>query len=57
MLVRQILSGLCCLACLPAHSMDLLQAWELLQLQGPTYRAAVHERAAGLENPAIGRAG
>ncbi|MFI8747808.1 TolC family outer membrane protein [Pseudomonas sp. NPDC077186] len=57
MLVRQTLLGLCCLASLPAHALDLLQAWELLQLQGPTYRAAVHERAAGLENRAIGKAG
>lgn len=57
MLVRQTLLGLCCLATVPAHALDLLQAWELLQLQGPTYRAAIHERAAGLENRAIGKAG
>lgn len=55
--VRQTLLGLCCLASLPVHALDLLQAWELLQLQGPTYRAAIHERSAGLENRAIGKAG
>jgi protease secretion system outer membrane protein len=57
MLMRQTLFGLCCLAAVPANALDLLQAWELLQLQGPTYRAAIHERAAGLENRAIGKAG
>lgn len=42
---------------LPAAAMDLKQAWDLLQYQGPTYRAAEHERQAGLENRAIGKAG
>jgi protease secretion system outer membrane protein len=37
--------------------MDLKQAWDLLQYQGPVYRAAVHEKEAGLENRAIGQAG
>eukprot|EP01030_Chromulinospumella_sphaerica_P006668 gene6668-6519_t len=37
--------------------MDLKQAWDLLQYQGPIYRAAVHEKAAGEENRAIGKAG
>ncbi|MEE4465227.1 TolC family protein, partial [Azotobacter chroococcum] len=41
----------------PACAMDLKATWELLQMQGPTYRAALHERDAGLENRAIGRAG
>ncbi|MFI8608434.1 TolC family outer membrane protein [Pseudomonas sp. NPDC077649] len=57
MLMRQTLFGLCCLAAVPVHALDLLQAWEQLQLQGPTYRAAIHERDAGLENRAIGKAG
>ncbi len=52
----------CLVACLlgvalPASAMDLKQAWDLLQYQGPTYRAAVHEEQAGLENRAIGKAG
>ena len=42
---------------LPASAMDLKQAWDLLQYQGPVYRAAVHEKEAGAENRAIGRAG
>ncbi|OMQ31175.1 MULTISPECIES: TolC family outer membrane protein [Pseudomonas] len=42
---------------LPASAMDLKQAWDLLQYQGPVYRAAVHEKAAGEENRAIGKAG
>ncbi|WP_422403999.1 TolC family outer membrane protein [Pseudomonas sp. GZD-209] len=42
---------------LPAGAMDLKQAWDLLQYQGPVYRAAVHEQEAGMENRAIGRAG
>ncbi|MFJ2685089.1 TolC family outer membrane protein [Pseudomonas sp. NPDC087342] len=41
----------------PASAMDLKQAWDLLQYQGPVYRAAVHEKEAGLENRAIGQAG
>ena len=42
---------------LPTCAMDLKQAWDLLQYQGPVYRAAVHEKAAGEENRAIGKAG
>jgi len=42
---------------LPASAMDLKQAWDLLQYQGLIYRAAVHEKAAGEENRAIGKAG
>ncbi|MHC8401566.1 TolC family outer membrane protein [Pseudomonas sp. MDT1-17] len=42
---------------LPASAMDLKQAWDLLQYQGPVYRAAVHEKEAGVENRAIGMAG
>ncbi|MFK8329831.1 TolC family outer membrane protein [Pseudomonas sp. BJa5] len=40
-----------------ASAMDLKQAWDLLQYQGPVYRAAVHEKEAGTENRAIGQAG
>ena len=52
----------CLIACLlglslPASAMDLKQAWDLLQYQGPVYRAAVHEKEAGAENRAIGLAG
>ncbi|WP_194790364.1 TolC family outer membrane protein [Pseudomonas sp. UFMG81] len=42
---------------LPASAMDLKQAWDLLQYQGPVYQAAVHEQQAGVENRAIGQAG
>ncbi|WP_449433567.1 TolC family outer membrane protein [Pseudomonas putida] len=52
----------CLLLCLlglslPASALDLKQAWDLLQFQGPVYRAAVHEQQAGGENRAIGLAG
>ncbi|MGF6553691.1 protease secretion system outer membrane protein [Pseudomonas sp. S30_BP2TU TE3576] len=42
---------------LPAGAMDLKQAWDLLQFQGPIYQASVHEKEAGEENRAIGKAG
>ncbi|MDZ3991815.1 TolC family outer membrane protein [Pseudomonas sp. Teo4] len=42
---------------LPTCAMDLKQAWDLLQYQGPIYRAAVHEKQAGDENRAIGQSG
>jgi len=42
---------------LPASAMDLKQAWDLLQFQGPIYKASVHEKEAGEENRAIGKAG
>lgn len=48
--------GIACIA-LPAQALDLREAWELLQYQGPTYRAAVHEKDAALENRPIGQAG
>lgn len=52
----------CLMVCLlgvavQASAMDLKQAWDLLQYQGPIYRAAVHEKQAGGENRAIGEAG
>jgi len=57
MSARLTLAGLILLAGQPVLAMDLEGAWELLQAQGPTYLAALHERDAGLENRAIGRAG
>ncbi len=50
---------LTCLACiaLPAQALNLREAWHLLQYQGPTYQAAIHEKAAGEENRALGQAG
>ncbi|PTR21278.1 MULTISPECIES: TolC family outer membrane protein [unclassified Pseudomonas] len=42
---------------LPASAMDLKQAWDLLLFQGPIYQASVHEKEAGEENRAIGKAG
>ncbi|CAD5107737.1 TolC family outer membrane protein [Zestomonas carbonaria] len=57
MAVRRTLLYLVGLTSLPVCALDLQEAWELLQVQGPTYRAAIHERDAGLENRALGRAG
>jgi protease secretion system outer membrane protein len=37
--------------------MDLKQAWDLLQYQGPIYQAAINEKKAGGENRAIGLSG
>lgn len=54
---RLTLIGLTCLISAPAGALDLQDAWQLMQLQGPIYRAAVHERDAGLESRALGRAG
>lgn len=54
---RLTLICLACLASVPAYALDLQDAWQLMQLQGPIYRAAVHERDAGLESRALGRAG
>ncbi|WP_137819715.1 TolC family outer membrane protein [Pseudomonas sp. 2FG] len=53
---RLILVGLACIA-LPVQALDLREAWHLLQYQGPTYLAAVHEKEAGEENRALGQAG
>lgn len=53
---RHILSCLACIS-LPVQALDLREAWNLLQYQGPTYLAAVHEKEAGEENRAIGKAG
>jgi protease secretion system outer membrane protein len=53
---RYLLAYLACIA-LPVQALDLREAWYLLQNQGPTYLAAVHEKAAGEENRAIGQSG
>ncbi|AYC33303.1 channel protein TolC [Pseudomonas cavernae] len=50
------LAGLTAIA-FPASAMDLKEAWDLLQYQGPIYQAAIHEKEAGLENRALGKAG
>ncbi|UVL40525.1 TolC family outer membrane protein [Pseudomonas sp. B21-040] len=42
---------------LPTCAMDLKQAWDLLQYQGPIYQAAINEKKAGGENRAIGLSG
>ena len=57
MAARLTLVCLASLASLPVSALDLQDAWDTLRLQGPTYRAAMHERDAGLENRALGRAG
>ncbi|MDM8350754.1 TolC family outer membrane protein [Pseudomonas sp. sp1636] len=57
MVARLALACLLGLPSLPAAALDLQEAWNTLRLQGPTYRAAIHERDAGLENRPQGRAG
>lgn len=57
MAARLTLVCLAGLVSLPVSALDLQDAWDTLRLQGPTYRAAMHERDAGLENRALGRAG
>lgn len=57
MAVRLTVVCLAGLASLPVSALDLQDAWDTLRLQGPTYRAAMHERDAGLENRNLGRAG
>lgn len=39
------------------QALDLREAWDLMQFQGPTYLSAGHERDAALENRAIGHSG
>lgn len=57
MAIRLALACLVGMGGLPAAAMDLQEAWNTLRLQGPVYRAAQHERDAGAENRALGRAG
>lgn len=56
-MATRLLLCLAGLVSLPTVALDLQEAWSIMQLQGPTYRAAVYERDAGLENRALGRAG
>ncbi|MGE8499597.1 MAG: TolC family outer membrane protein [Pseudomonas sp.] len=57
MVTRMPLLCLAALASQAVFALDLQDAWSIMQMQGPTYRAAVHERDAGLENRALGKAG
>ncbi|MDH1263229.1 TolC family outer membrane protein [Pseudomonas sp. GD03944] len=57
MVTRMPLLCLAAFASQAVFALDLQDAWSIMQMQGPTYRAAVHERDAGLENRALGRAG
>ncbi|WPC03723.1 TolC family outer membrane protein [Pseudomonas benzenivorans] len=57
MAIRLALVCLAGMASLPAAALDLQEAWNTLRLQGPVYRSASHERDAGVENRALGRAG
>jgi outer membrane protein, protease secretion system len=57
MVIRLAFICLVTAASLPAAALDLQEAWNTLRLQGPVYRSAAHERDAGVENRALGRAG
>ncbi|UTW08490.1 TolC family outer membrane protein [Pseudomonas benzenivorans] len=57
MVIRLAFVCLAGMASLPAAALDLQEAWNTLRLQGPVYRSATHERDAGAENRALGRAG
>lgn len=57
MAIRFTLVCLAGLASSPVVALDLQEAWNILRLQGPVYRSALHERDAGVENRALGRAG
>ncbi|KAF1052070.1 MAG: Outer membrane protein TolC [Stenotrophomonas maltophilia] len=52
-----LLGSLLLLTSAPAGAMGLLDAYSLALHNDPTFRAALHERDAGRENSAIGRAG
>jgi protease secretion system outer membrane protein len=54
---RLLMTWLAVTVSLPAPAMDLQEAWNIVRLQGPVYRAAMYERDAGVENRNIGRAG
>ncbi|MCO7613923.1 TolC family outer membrane protein [Pseudomonas chlororaphis] len=54
--VRLLMAVVACAAS-PAQALDLHEAWNLMQVQGPTYLSAGHERDAALENRAIGHSG
>ncbi|PWB34090.1 channel protein TolC [Pseudomonas sp. SDI] len=54
--VRLLMAVVACAAS-SAQALDLREAWNLMQIQGPTYLSAGHERDAALENRAIGHSG
>ncbi|MCO7572960.1 TolC family outer membrane protein [Pseudomonas chlororaphis] len=54
--VRLLIAVVACAAS-SAQALDLHEAWNLMQVQGPTYLSAGHERDAALENRAIGHSG
>ena len=59
-LVRLMQAALCVLAVLPAAQADpltLVGAWQAAREHDPDFVAAQHERDAGLQSEAIGRAG
>jgi outer membrane protein, protease secretion system len=55
LLHRTLLSIACATALTQAHGLTLLQAYEAALVNDPTYRAALSEKAAGLQYEAIGR--
>jgi outer membrane protein, protease secretion system len=55
LLHRTLLSIACATALTQAHALSLLQAYEAALVNDPTYRAALSERAVGLQYEAIGR--
>ncbi|WP_271408772.1 TolC family outer membrane protein [Pseudomonas sp. Q1-7] len=57
MSARMALAGILGAVALPATAMDLSEAWNTYQVQGPTYLASVHERQAGQEYKELGKAG
>ncbi|WP_044871393.1 TolC family outer membrane protein [Pseudomonas sp. LFM046] len=57
MRARMALAGFLGAVALPVTAMDLTQAWDVYQNQGPTYLASVHERQAGQEYKELGKAG
>ncbi|MFZ6049214.1 TolC family outer membrane protein [Pseudomonas sp. CR3202] len=54
---RMAIAGLLGAVTLPVSAMDLSEAWNTYQVQGPTYLASVHERQAGQEFKELGKAG
>lgn len=57
MSARIAIAGFLGAVALPAAAMDLNEAWNTYQNQGPTYLASVHERQAGQEYKELGKAG
>jgi outer membrane protein, protease secretion system len=55
LLHRILLSATCATAFTQVHALSLMQAYEAALVNDPIYRAAVSEKAAGLQYEAIGR--